>query len=455
MKKIIFAFFIGFLFFNLNLKAQENPPKYDDYYNQLKKQFKKESAWYRTWNRYEVNPGFSKYSIGLAKIFPLNNYSNVKDAWGIRYRNSHLEAGGAFWKGVQKENSNQEKNYARLSLGYFTPVNLFSIGKRYLDVKGFLLQGTASLGYTNTAGNHGIYFAPGLDFQLPFSLISTRANLEYTFGNGFNIFPEISIQLDALRSLLDPHKVKTGSTTHSYTTATPLGGGWYKISSNTEINDFYLNDIGPFWGITPRYGFALSEWANQPYNTFGLGISGRYNFLGAEIRMDFGKLQTGISKSNEVNFKIKNDFDETKIKGIVNTNEITFEANVNLVGLILGIVKPGAFQNMSNRTTPLNRLNFHLGVTRFSPQKVVYENFESATAYTNQFFNNHPEIERNAINDPLTHEKGWGISYGISYEMGAIGLRVNNKLQKTIGNGTTIDVYYIIPITKVAKAYQN
>lgn len=440
------------------LSAQEEPSdqeRYDEYHAQLREQFKQESWWYRTWHRYEINPGFSKYSIGPAMVNPLLNWENTHDNFALRYRQSHLEFGAAFWKG-QTDSESPVETFNRFSIGYFTPYSGFSLGNRQLDVKGMLLQPAWSFGYTLTDKNHGAYFAPGFHVQLPFFLVAARANIEYTFGGGFNVFPEVSLQLDALRGLLNPQKVKTGKYNSSMTTATPLGGGWYEVRSSYSSSDFYIQDVGPFWGLTPRFGFALSDWTETPYQTYGLGLSGRISFVGADIHVDRGTVVTGVvSNVNDLDGTVRNEFDNDQVLGTVNTTEFTFEGNVSIVGLYLSIFKKNAIREMGNTTTPLNRLNFHLGLTRFVPGKATYQNEDVARTYTDQFFADHPEVERNAINDPLQHESNWGVTYGMSYEMGAVGVRVNNKLTKTMGRGSTLEVYYILPVSKIMRVYKN
>ncbi|MFK8037640.1 MAG: hypothetical protein AB8B74_05070 [Crocinitomicaceae bacterium] len=428
--------------------------EYYSYHDEVKENFKNESIWYRIWNRYDVNPGFSKYAVGTMWSTPLNGWQSTSRHLGFRYHQNHVELSGGVWQGVRKNESDTLSAY-RLSLGYFTPLSFFSIGKRYLDVKGFLIQPAMGFGYTLTNGNHGAYFGCGLQVQLPFVIAEARANMQYTFGGGFNVFPEISLQFDALRTLLDPQTVKTGKFDSQFTSASPIGGGWYKVTTKYYSNDFNIEDIGPLWGVTPRVGRAFRAWSDNPYNTFGIGISGRLNFLGADIHMDRGMLQTGVvSNVQALDGIVKNKFDNDQVLGWVNTTEITFEANLNIVGLCLGIFKKKAIVDMGWKTTPLNRFNFHLGFTRINPGKVEYINEDQAKAYTDEFFTTHPTIERNAINDPLQHEKEWAVTYGISYEMGAVGIRVNNKLSKSSGRGATLELYYILPITKIIKAYQ-
>lgn len=442
---------------SMALPAQENTShdeRYDQYHSDLSAQFKEENWWYRTWNRYEVNPGFSQYAIGPAYTLPTSGWEKAYNPFALRYRRKHLEIGAAFWKG-QLKNETDTNRFQRYSAGYFTPVGLFRVGKRHLDVKGFLLQPVLGIGYTNTNRKHGAYVSPGIHLQLPFVVLAARSTVEYTLGGGINVFPEISLQLDALRSLLDPSLVKTGEYNHQFTSATPLGGGWYQVTTTSSSNAFQIKDIGPLWGITPRVGKAFSAWVDQPYTTYGLGITGRINYLGADIHMGIGKVTTGVvPNANALDATVKNKFDNTKVAGTVNTREITFEGNVNIVGLFLSVLKKNAIRDMGMTTTPLNRFSFHLGVTHFSPGKANFLNSDSASAYTDNFFSQHPEVERNSINDPLQQESEWGVTYGLSLELGAVGLRVNNKLTKTIGKSSTVEVYYILPISKIIRAYR-
>ena len=89
------------------------------------------------------------------------------------------------------------------------------------------------------------------------------------------------------------------------------------------------------------------------------------------------------------------------------------------------------------------------------PGNVQYNDAQGARYYTDQFFADRPQIERNAINDPTMHEAGWSVTYGMSYEMGAIGFRINNKITKTMGSSSTLDIYYILPIRKMIKGYRE
>jgi len=445
------------LFLSLSLIGQTDTISTDktyDYQTQLEEQFKKENLWYRIWNRYELHPGFSEYSLGWSDATPSNGWDNIDNKWGLKYRRRHLEIGYNSWKGTTPELDSASR-YNRFTIGYQTPSGLFSIGKRYLDVKGFLIKPIIAAGYSNTNKSHGVYVSPGLHLQLPFAIISARANADYNFKDGFNVFPEISVQLDALRTLMDPQLKRTGTFHSTSTTATPLGGGWYSVRTRHSASAFEIEDIGPFWGVTPRIGYAPAIELANPYMSYGLGITGRINYFGADIRYDKTKLRTGVvSNVNALDATVRNEFDNEKVKGLVDVSSLTFEANVNLVGLFLGIVKKNAVSKMGNTTTPLNRLSFHLGYTKLNPGKVTFENPDSAATYTNQFFANHPEIERNSINDPLQIEKEWGVSYGLSLELGAVGVRVNNMLGKSIGRGSTIDLYYMLPLTKIFKAYK-
>lgn len=429
---------------------------YDKYQDDLKEQFKEENWWYRTWNRYEVNPGFSKYSIGPSFTRPVLGWNTIEQAIGIRLRSTHKEASAMFFKGDNNYDAQDTSVWSnRLSVGYFTPVNLFSIGKRYLDVRGYLLQPTFSIGYVYSRRNHGLYASPGLHFQFPFGLVALGANFDYVLNDGFNFYPELSLQLDALRTLLDPQTVKTGSYQTTRTDAEPLGGGWYKVTTTSMTNNVYIKDIGPFWGITPRFGRAMSAWAHKPYNSVGLGITGRVNFLGADIHVDKGHLVTGVTpNANALNGTVRNKFDNQQVEGLINTTEITLEGNMDIYGLIMSIFRKNGISKMGWRTTPLNRFNFHLGMTYMRAGKATYTDEANAIAYTDGFFAEYPAIERNEINDPLQHNSEWGVTYGISYEMGAVGIRSNNKLSKTMGRGATVEIYYILPISKVLKAYK-
>ncbi len=448
--------FLVLLSFSLSAqKDSTNTNKFDDYQTQLEKQFKKESWWYRTWNRYEVNPGFSKYAFGPSLIYPTQHWNDVKDNFGFRYHMTHLELSANFWRGKQ-EGDVKYKDAHRVAVGYYTPITNWSVGKRYMDVKGLLLQVSGAGGYANTHSNHAVYVAPALELQLPFVIVSARANLEYTFGEGFNVFPEIGIQLDALHTLLNPQLVKTGTLNTSHTSSTPIGGGWSLVQTSYSRQNQYFNDVGPFWGITPRVGWAHPAWTNNPFNTVGVGVTGRINFLGADIHYDKGKLVTGVvENANDLHATVKSKFDNSKVRGTVSTSEISFEGVANIPGLFLNVAKRNSVSKMPFTTTPLNRVNFHMGVTRIKVGDVQFDNKDSATAYTNQFFASNPSIERNAINDPTQFEDEWGVNYGISYEMGAIGIKVNNKLSKSNGRSTTLEFYYIIPITKVVKAYKK
>lgn len=429
--------------------------EYNDYHHSTKEYFiKHEVLWYRLWNRYEINPGFSKYAVGAMWTTPLMGWQSTANQIGFRSHQNHIELSGAAWTGVKNLETETTGGY-RLSAGYFTPLTFLRIGRRFMDVKGFLIQPAMGFGYTLSEGTHGAYFGGAMHFQLPFAIVEARANVQYTFGGGFNIFPELSLQLDALRTLMNPLTTKTGKFDSQFSSATPLGGGWYTVTTTHYSNDFTIEDVGPFWGVTPRYGRAGSRWSEKPYSTYGIGISGRLNFLGADIHVDKGKLQTGfVPNVNALDGTVKTKFDNSKVLGWVNTSEITFEANINIVGLCLSLFKKKAIMDMTWKTTPLNRLNFHLGVIKINPGKVEYVDEASAIAYTDEFFTTYPNIERNAINDPLQHEKEWAVTYGISYEMGAVGLRINNKLSKSSGRGTTAELYYILPITKIIKAYQ-
>lgn len=430
--------------------------EYDSYQDDLKEQFKKENWWYRTWNRYEVNPGFSKYSIGPAFTRPALGWDHIENAIGIRLRSTHKEAAVMFFKGNHNYDALDTVVWSnRLSLGYFTPVNLFSIGKRYLDVRGYLLQSAFSLGYVYSNRNHGLYAAPALHFQFPFGLVAVKANFDYVLNDGFNFYPELSLQLDALRTLLDPQTVKTGSYTTTSASAQPLGGGWYRVTTRTTDNQVYIKDIGPFWGVTPRFGRAMSSWSHKPYNSMGLGITGRINFLGADIHVDKGHLVTGVTpNANALDGTVRSKFDNEKVEGLMNTTEITFEGNMDIYGLIMNIFRKNGVSKMGWKTTPLNRFNFHLGATYMRAGNVSYTNEQEAIAYTDAFFAEYPQVERNEINDPLQYNSEWGVTYGISYEMGAVGIRSNNKLSKTMGRGTTIEIYYVLPISRIVKAYR-
>jgi len=276
------------------------------------------------------------------------------------------------------------------------------------------------------------------------------------FGKGLDVLPEVSFQLDALRNLLNPHRVKTGYNESTFTSVTPLGGGWYQVRSHYSISDFMINDIGPLFGVTPRVGIANAKWATKNYKTYGIGITGRLNFFGLDVHADRGKSRLGVVKNVQaLDGTVASQFDNDQVQGFINTTEFTAEGCLNIGGLILSIFKKQTIMNMGMKTTPLNRWNFHLGYTYFMPGKVNYTDAENAQSYTDQFFADRPNIERNAINDPTMHEAGWGVTYGMSYEMGSVGFRINNKITKTMGSSGTLDIYYILPVRRMAKAYKS
>ncbi|MGB1038922.1 MAG: hypothetical protein ACPGYY_09770 [Bacteroidia bacterium] len=315
------------------------------------------------------------------------------------------------------------------------------------------------VGLSRNDGSYGAYVSPGMHVQLPFTVLGLRLNTEYTFDGQLNLIPEVSFQLDALRNLLDPHKVKTGDNTHNSSTATPLGGGWYRVEHRSTTSSVYVKDIGPFWGVTPRYGIMPSRWVDKGVgnlHSYGIGVSGRINFLGADVSISRGQVVPGVNKQvNALDGTVASKFDSEKVAGIMNTTEISFEGTVNIVGLVAGIVKPQNYRDMGMKVTPLNRWNFHLGMVRYIPGSVSYNNADSARLYTDNFFADNPGIERNAINDPMIHEGDWGVSYGMSYELGVVGVGVYNKITKSMGSSTMMEVYYIIPLSKVLKAYRD
>ena len=436
------------------LYAQDDASEVAEYQRKLKEQFKKESLWYRTFNRYEINPGFSSYSLGYARSAPLMGWDDISKPFGIRYRVRHIELGFTRWEGLDMQ-ADTQRTGVRVAAGYHTPVGLFRIGKRSMDVRGFLLQPVMGGGYTNTAGKHGAYVSPGIHLQLPFVIIGLRANTEYTFGGGFNVFPEVNVQLDALATLLDPQLVRTGTYNSSSTRAEPLGGGWYKVTHTEYATPFYIKNIGPIWAVTPRFGYSVAPQLDKPYTTKGLGISGRLNYFGADIHIDKGKLVTGVTpNANALDGTVRSQFDNERVVGTINTTELTLEGSFNLVGLFLTIFKKNAISKMGSDATQLNRLHFNLGMTYMTPGKVNLAQPDSAAAYTDRFFADNPDVERNAINDPLQHKKEWGVTYGLSLELGAVGVRVNNKLSKTMGKGSSVEVYYLLPVTKILKAYK-
>lgn len=448
---------IVFMLYPWTLNAQKNANKalHKTHQEKINKAFKNKPLWYRLWNRYDINPGFSKYALGYSKSFPLYKWTNPKYKGGFRYRNNHLEFGMSFWTGVEAGQT-IESDVNRFSLGYFTPLHFFSIGRRYLDVKGFLCQPALALGYTYNNRNHGLYIAPSMHFQFPFLVVELRSHFEFTDGAGFNIFPELSLELDALYSLLDPHKTKTGIWESYSTYASPLGGGWYKVTSTYARNDYMILDIGPFWGITPRLGIYPDFLTGLPHKSYGIGASGRINFLGADIHYDRGFLQTGIlTNHKDLHQTIKHKFDNEKVKGLVPIHSFSFEANFNVWGILLGIFKKQAIRQMGVKVTPLNRFNFHLGLVYINVGTPNYKTPADAITYTDHFFDSNPTIERTSINDPLQLANEWGVTYGWSYEMGAIGLRVNHKLSKRNGKSSIFELYYIVPISKIIKVYKH
>lgn len=116
----------------LSFTQDNNLPDYDSYHDQLKEQFKSESWWYKRFNQYEINPGFSKYSIGPALTYPLSGWDNVHRSFGVRYRQTHFEIGAAFWK-AQLNNEVDTNNFSRISLGYFTPAT-FTLASNVISV---------------------------------------------------------------------------------------------------------------------------------------------------------------------------------------------------------------------------------------------------------------------------------------------------------------------------------
>jgi len=173
--------------------------------------------------QYELTPRCSKFSIGPSFITSTKN-NDVQTQISIRYKSVHKEISFAQWTAnATFDELDTIVNHNRFTVGYFTPLNFFSLGKRELDIKGFLLQPVMGAGYVNSYKKHGIYAAPAMQFQFPYGLVEARLNVDYLFGRGLDVLPEVSLQLDALRSLLNPTRVKTGYNEHTSTYATPLG----------------------------------------------------------------------------------------------------------------------------------------------------------------------------------------------------------------------------------------
>lgn len=455
--KYILAFTLLLCTISYSQQDTENS-LYKNHKKELKEDFKTEKLWYRIWNRYDINPGFSKYALGYSFSQPLFNWDQVVDKGSIRYRKNHLDVGVSFWKGI-KNGEFSTTDAFRISAGYITPISALSIGKRHLDVMGFLIQPSLAMGFSvigkeRELNAYGLYISPSIHIQLPFVIAEIRGNFEYALGSGLNVYPELSFQLDALRTLLDPHKAKTGIFESYGGYVSPLGGGWYKVTSTYTKTDFTINDIGPIWGVTPRIGFAPASTNSKPFKTYGIGISGRINFIGADIHYNKGYLRTGIvSNSTSVDPTVKSKFDNEKVKGLIPVSQFNFEANISVVGILLSLFKKQAIRDMGFKVTPLNRFNFNLGLSYILPGTPQFEDEAGAIKYTDEFFAAHPDIERDLVNDPLQFSKGWGVTYGWSYEMGAIGLKMNNVLGSNIGKSSTFEVYYILPITKIIKVY--
>ena len=457
MKKILLITILSVLILNGFAQGDKTIGFNKFYKNELKESFKNQGFFYRLWNQYEISPGFTRYALGLSKGAYTKGWDNVSGNLGFRYRYGHLDLGGSVWDGVHEGDT--ITNAYRFSAGFFTPIGALSFGRRDKGVRGMLLQPAMSLGYVRSYKKNGLFIAPSVHLQLPCILFQARANIEYHFGGGLNIYPELSVQLDALYNLLDPHKVKTGiwerySTYALYDKTDVYGTRYYDIISTYSRSDHKFLDMGPAWGVTPRYGVMPRFLTDNPYKTYGVGVSGRINFLGADIHYDRGYFQSGVVPNVQaLDGTVRSKFDNDQVSGLIPANQFSFEASANVYGVLLGIFKKQAIRGMGLKVTPLNRFNFHLGFTYATVGKPVYDDEAAAIAYTDQFFADHPDVERNAINDPMQIGNEWGVTYGWSYEMGAVGIRSNHKLMKMSGKSYTIEMYYILPITKIFKAY--
>ena len=112
---------------------------YESHKERAKQQMKSESIWYRLTNQYELAPGCSKYSIGPSFITSTKN-NDVQKQISIRYKSVHKEISFAQWTAnATFDEKDTIENHNRITAGYFTPLNFFSLGKRELDIKGFFV----------------------------------------------------------------------------------------------------------------------------------------------------------------------------------------------------------------------------------------------------------------------------------------------------------------------------
>jgi hypothetical protein len=262
-------------------------------------------------------------SVQVSKLPPLFLSKNYRQGtWtGVTWQNQWAEIGFSSGEFGTASDTAMKRGSTFHALAYF-PVRKLMKGSRLYDIRGALFVPAISFGYTHVKLgqdylNTGVRLAPSVSMQFPFFGLDARLNADYHFNpesrvKGFSFFPEIGIRFDGLYNLMDPERVYIGhaegtitSRNTSYSTTSHRSGDYivtttYRTETTTSRPysiDRYVNSVGAFVAIGPRYTFKDLPYAGKT-QLYGLGYYVRTGFWSTDIIADVGKAGFASSLTN-------------------------------------------------------------------------------------------------------------------------------------------------------------
>lgn len=396
----------------------------------------------------------SKPKIGPASVF--------NKTWkGVNILYTFLEFGVShgeinFDPGYGYGSYYADKTYygRRYYLGFNIPISGLGIGtyKNYNRV--FRIHPTLQIAF----GSYAIwkrankrdkttspYFAmsPGVRLRLPYCSFDVRLNASvHALSNGdledyfkiFSTYPSFVLRFDGLYQFFNPKGVSVNATSYqikdisSQTQSHTTYRGNQKVTVETTTSSMtvssqakkvVLDDIGPYFGIGPRYTFSLPyirEYSNTG-GMFGVGMHGRASSFLFGLNMEGGRIGHAST--------FKRDADKNKFKlidktqdygrGSLKTFNMFFDVGIDLTAGAMAMLGTVVEENKATGFFSLNG-GYSFGFSIISGQR--FDNDSTALLEYSQL------KDPDKRTDPRESKSGYLGGFFLGVDVGAVNFRI-------------------------------